>query len=103
MVVIKIIIKCLLIHREFYFNKINVHFPHFCIQSLGLAISAYSDDMSTAITFLAIYMLSAMMLGGFYVEILPFWLEWTQYLSFLFYTFNLSLRVEFNIRGEPTK
>ncbi|XP_072039775.1 uncharacterized protein [Amphiura filiformis] len=72
-------------------------------QSLGLAISAYSPDMSTSITFLAIYMLSAMMLGGFYVEILPFWLEWTQYLSFLFYTYNLFLRVEFNIRGDPVK
>ncbi|XP_072041015.1 uncharacterized protein [Amphiura filiformis] len=105
------------IHFNIYYwlgglnNFIGAYLAAWCIlilntlvgQSLGLAISAYSPDMSTAITFLAIYMLSAMMLGGFYVEILPFWLEWTQYLSFLFYTYNLFLRVEFNIRGDPVK
>ncbi|XP_072039776.1 uncharacterized protein [Amphiura filiformis] len=70
-------------------------------QSVGLAISAFSSDFRIAMFLLDVYALLALMLGGFFIETIPFWLEWLQYISHFLYIFNLHLRVEFNMqRGQ---
>ena len=43
----------------------------------------------------SVFMLSSLLLGGFYTKRVPFWLEWIRYLSFLTYSFENCLIMEF--------
>jgi hypothetical protein len=36
--------------------------------------------------------------GGFYVNLVPVWIAWAKYLSFLFYGYNLLLKIEYQGR-----
>ena len=66
-------------------------------QGLGLMIGAVFMDFQRSLVAAAVIMLTLMLLGGFYIERLPFWLEWAQYGSFISYTFRVML--EFGYRG----
>lgn len=52
-------------------------------------------DFQRSLVVAAVSMLSFMLLGGFYVQRLPSWLHWAQYLSFVQYSFDLALQFEF--------
>ena len=52
-------------------------------------------DFTRAIVAAAVIMLSCMLLGGFYVNNLPFWIQWAQYLSFITHAFDAMLYFEF--------
>jgi ATP-binding cassette subfamily G (WHITE) protein 2 len=67
----------------------------FMAQSLGLFISATVTNRSTAITMAALAVLTSMLLGGFYVRVLPFWLDWAKNLSFVTYGYDALLQLEF--------
>lgn len=43
----------------------------------------------------SVAMLSCLLLAGFYIQRLPFWLNWAQYLSFISYSYDLTLQFEF--------
>ncbi len=64
-------------------------------QSLGLFLGALIMDLRRIIVYGALIVLSCMLLGGFYVQSLPFWLQWAQYLSFITYSFRSSLQINF--------
>ncbi|XP_022100663.1 ABC transporter G family member 14-like isoform X2 [Acanthaster planci] len=72
-------------------------------ESIGLAISAYAPSIQEAVVIVSVYMLTTLILGGFYIEQLPPWLEWTSYLSYTFYFFTLQMQFEFGLNGEPLK
>ena len=40
-------------------------------------------------------MLTMMLVGGFYVTNIPPWIAWMKYLSFIYYGYNLLLKVEY--------
>jgi ABC-type multidrug transport system permease subunit len=67
----------------------------FMAQSLGLFISATVTNRSTAITMAALCVLTSMLLGGFYVRALPFWLDWAKNFSFVTYGYDALLQLEF--------
>lgn len=64
-------------------------------QSWGLLLGAVFMNPKTAQTCASIMMLSFMLVGGFYVRDVPVWIRWSKYLSFVYWGFNLLLKVEF--------
>lgn len=74
----------------------NYSLPQYT-QGLGLLIGAVFLDFQRSLIAAAVIMLTLMLLGGFYIERLPPWLEWAQYLSFVSYIFRAM--VEFAFRG----
>ena len=52
-------------------------------------------SFSKGIVVAAVSMLTVMLLGGFYTENIPFWLKWMGKLSFVSYSFENSLIMEF--------
>ena len=64
-------------------------------QSLGLLVSAVVMDLQKAMVVSVVMLLSFMLVGGFYVKNLPSWLQWFQYLSYITYSFDAMLHLEF--------
>lgn len=64
-------------------------------QSLGLAIGATVMSFDKGIVVAAVSMLTFMLLGGFYTDNVPFWLKWISTLSFISYSYENSLILEF--------
>ena len=52
-------------------------------------------DAQKALVIAVVVMLSAMLLGGFYIQNLPSWIGWAQWVSFLSYSFEALLTLEF--------
>ncbi|XP_062505313.1 uncharacterized protein LOC134182018 isoform X2 [Corticium candelabrum] len=67
----------------------------FAAQSLGLFVGALISNLKEALTASQIALLASMLVGGFYVLNLPAWIQWIQYLSFITYTFDAFLGLEF--------
>lgn len=64
-------------------------------QSLGLFVGTILSNLKEALTAAQIAMLGSMLVGGFYVLNLPTWIQWIQYFSFITYTFDAMLSLEF--------
>ncbi|CAL5220454.1 g2473 [Coccomyxa viridis] len=67
-------------------------------QSFGLLIGATVMNAKTAQTVTAVVMLTMMLVGGFYVTSIPVWIAWLKYLSFVYYGYDLLLKVEYQGR-----
>ena len=61
-----------------------------------MLIGATFMDYQRSLIAAAVIMLTLMLLGGFYVERLPSWLEWAQYASFISYTFRAMLEFAYS-------
>ena len=48
-----------------------------------------------AITTGSTVMLITMLLGGFYVRVMPVWLDWSRYLSIINYSYSVLMNIEF--------
>lgn len=70
-----------------------------CAQTWGLLLGAVFMNPKTAQTVASVMMLTFMLVGGFYVREVPGWIAWTKYLSFVYWGFNLLLKIEF--AGRP--
>ncbi|KAL8614193.1 hypothetical protein ACOMHN_026410 [Nucella lapillus] len=64
-------------------------------QSIGLLMGIVCMDFRKAMAVATIFMMSIMLLGGFYTRTIPFWLDWLRYLSFLHYSFHCTAVLEF--------
>lgn len=91
----------------FFYTLLTILLSSLCAQSVGLLISCTLLDFKQAITFTSIFMLTIMLLGGFYVknDQIPIWLRWASYLSFSRYTYYVLAYVQFSGRtmecGDP--
>src|SRR5262245_9219103 len=61
---------------------LTAHFANFSILLFALATST-------------VFMLSMMLLGGFYATNIPSWIYWFSYLSFAKYTYGLIVQIQF--------
>ena len=52
-------------------------------------------DFRRSIVAVAVILLTLMLLGGFYVKNLVFWIRWAEYLSFITYSYDAALYFEF--------
>lgn len=65
-------------------------------QSVGLLIGGTVTDAKAGQTIATIVMLCFMLVGGYFVQTIPFWIVWLKYISFLYYGFNLLLKINFS-------
>jgi len=64
-------------------------------QSLGLLLGAAFMNPKNAQTVATIIMLSFMLVGGYYVRGIPAWIDWVKYISYIYWGFNLLIKIEF--------
>jgi ABC-type multidrug transport system ATPase subunit/ABC-type multidrug transport system permease subunit len=65
-------------------------------ESFGLMIGTSIYDMERAMTVMTVCALGLMLLGGFYVQNVPSFVAWAQYLSPFKYSYDASLHIVFN-------
>jgi ABC-type multidrug transport system permease subunit len=65
-------------------------------ESIGLMIGASIYDMEKAMTTMTVSSLGLMLLGGFFIENVPVWLDWAKYLSPFKYSFDASRQLVFD-------
>ncbi|EIE22543.1 hypothetical protein COCSUDRAFT_16269, partial [Coccomyxa subellipsoidea C-169] len=80
----------------FFGNWLGTMLVTLVAQSFGLLIGATVMEAKTAQTVTAVIMLTMMLVGGFYVTTIPVWIAWLKYLSFIYYGYNLLLKIEYN-------
>lgn len=68
-------------------------------QSFGLFVGIACLDVSQSMTVSITFQMGIMLLGGLFTRTLPVWLDWLKYLSFLHYTFDSLMVLEFT--GAP--
>ena len=65
-------------------------------EAIGLSLGAAFDDFQQAITTMTVGALFLMLVGGFFVENPPSWIEWAKFLSPFKYSFDSSLQIIFD-------
>jgi ABC-type multidrug transport system permease subunit len=68
-------------------------------QSWGLLLGGLFMDPKTAQAITTVVMLSFLLVSGFYVRDVPVWIGWLKYLSFIYWGYNLLLKIEFRHRS----
>ncbi|KAF5832191.1 hypothetical protein DUNSADRAFT_11998 [Dunaliella salina] len=82
----------------FFANWLSVLLTMFTAQSLGMLIGATITNLKTALSLMTVIVLTIMLVAGFYVSDIPIWIRWLKYISFIFYGYNLLLKIEFGDR-----
>ncbi len=62
-------------------------------QGVGLLIGATVSNVKSCLTIAAVTMLTLMLVGGFYVKNIPVWIDWMKYVSYIYWGWNLLLKV----------
>eukprot|EP00106_Octopus_bimaculoides_P007545 XP_014774987.1 PREDICTED: ABC transporter G family member 14-like [Octopus bimaculoides] len=64
-------------------------------QGLGLLFGVVFLDIQWGLTFSTVFILVSMLFVGFYAEKIPPWLQWLKNLSFIAYSYNILVMLEF--------
>ncbi|GLI64948.1 hypothetical protein VaNZ11_008352 [Volvox africanus] len=64
-------------------------------QTWGLLFGGTFMDPKTAQTITTVAILAFLLVGGFYVKTVPVWISWLKYLSFIYWGYNLLLKIQF--------
>ncbi|RHZ44130.1 hypothetical protein Glove_757g5 [Diversispora epigaea] len=64
-------------------------------QSFGYLFGAAFLNVQQALIIATVFMLTSMLLGGFYIQSLPAGLSWMKYLSFTYYGYSLLMHIQF--------
>lgn len=83
----------------FFSNWLSVMLVTLVAQSWGMLIGASVMNLQSAQIITSIIMLAFMLVGGFFVRDVPHWVGWLKYGSFIWWGFNLLLKIEFNGRN----
>ncbi|KAL4457859.1 hypothetical protein ABPG75_012724 [Micractinium tetrahymenae] len=70
-------------------------------QSVGLLLGVATMNPKTAQTIASVVLMIMMLTGGFFVTNIPVWIGWLKYTSFIFYTLQILLFIEFDGGGRP--
>ncbi|KAL4424963.1 hypothetical protein ABPG77_002848 [Micractinium sp. CCAP 211/92] len=70
-------------------------------QSVGLFLGVATMNPKTAQTIASVVLMIMMLTGGFFVTNIPVWIGWLKYTSFIFYTLQILLFIEFDGGGRP--
>ncbi|RXM28619.1 ABC transporter G family member 14 [Acipenser ruthenus] len=67
----------------------------FTAEALGLLISVVFLRIDQTMAFSTSVIVLTVLLGGFYIQKLPFWLVWLRYLAIILFSFHATLQLEF--------
>jgi len=84
--------------EAFFSNWLSVLLVTLVAQTWGMLIGASVMSIQSAQTITSILTLAFMLVGGFFVRDVPDWVGWLKYGSFIWWAFNLVLKIEFNDR-----
>lgn len=75
----------------------------FLAESLAIAISVLAGDAQTAAAIIPVFVILAMLFGGFFIgsDEIGSWISWAKYVSFVFYAFNALGHNEVDREGYP--
>ncbi|CAF2117823.1 unnamed protein product [Rotaria magnacalcarata] len=106
---LKLVLPTMFMIISYWMANINPFFPTFLAflalelvailvaESIGLFIGASVQNLKQAFVVAVLALLSFMLVGGFFIQILPHWLGvWAKWLSFFKYAFDACLRLEFS-------
>jgi len=67
---------------------------NFCAGSLGFVIGSTFENIHVATLMTSVLLISLMLVGGFFAQLrfLPWWIKWTEYLSFFRYLYYACLK-----------
>ena len=65
-------------------------------ESIGLFLGAAVLDMEKGMVIMTVAALALMVVGGFFVRNIPFWVQWLGYISPFKYSYNASVQTVFN-------
>ena len=65
-------------------------------ESLGLLVGTTIYDMEKAMTVMTVFSLFLLLLGGYFVQNVPTFIAWAQFLSPFKFAYNASLQLVFN-------
>jgi ABC-type multidrug transport system ATPase subunit/ABC-type multidrug transport system permease subunit len=85
-------------HASNFFLFLLLFVSHiFTAESFGLMISCMTNDVPTAGTINTLYLLSSMLVSGFYVDVssVPIYLVWLKWIGLLLYSYTGLLKVQF--------
>ncbi|KAG2488296.1 hypothetical protein HYH03_013146 [Edaphochlamys debaryana] len=82
----------------FFANWASILLMVLTSQSVGLLIGATVMNPMNGQTIATIFMLATMLVGGYYVRGIPVWISWMKYVSFIYWGWNLLLKIEFSNR-----
>ncbi|XP_077998496.1 uncharacterized protein LOC144451504 [Glandiceps talaboti] len=64
-------------------------------QSLGMVYGLLFDNMRNGIVAASVLFMFSLVTAGFYIKAFPVWLQWVKYLSFVYYTSQAMVTLEF--------
>ena len=65
------------------------------VQSVGLCIGVTVMDFRKSVVVAVVYGVGGMLLGGFFQQHVPSWLAWLQYGTYMLYSYDAALSIEF--------
>ncbi|CAF1071493.1 unnamed protein product [Adineta steineri] len=105
---LKLVLPTLFLIIAYWMARINNNFAIFLAivifqllsilvaESFGLFLGATLRNLQHAITAATVFLISLMLIGGFFIQHLPHWLGvWAKWLSFFKYAYNACLRLQF--------
>jgi hypothetical protein len=78
----------------FFSNWASVLLAVLTAQSIGLLIGSVVTHPKTGQTIATIVALTCVLVAGFFVLDTPVWIDWLKWLSFIFYAYDLLLKIE---------
>ena len=82
-----------------YFGSLGaVYFSVIISGSVGVFFGALAMSAKLGQVISAVFMLSLMLGGGFYIQHVPFWMSWLPDINYLMYSYNLVLQTQFSGR-----
>ncbi|KJE95369.1 ABC transporter [Capsaspora owczarzaki ATCC 30864] len=84
---------------ERFFGMIGIMMlTSLCGSSFGLMLAASTPSFQVATIFASLMMMFLILFSGFFVlnDLIPIWLRWIKYISFMYYSFGLLLQNEFS-------
>ncbi|MCO5584800.1 hypothetical protein L7F22_038732 [Adiantum nelumboides] len=79
----------------FFLTLLTILLSTTASQGMGIAIGAVMMDLKNATTLASVVLLTFMLSGGFFVQSIPNFISWIQYISYNYHTFNLLVKIQY--------
>lgn len=79
----------------FFGHLFTIYYATLTASTFGMAFSAMFLQLKKAQSVTAVFIIATLLLGGFFIENLPSFIEWLQFFSFIRYPFAIVLKIQY--------